>query len=98
MNITLTPELQHWVQDQVESGSYQSASDVMQEALRLLQEQDEIRQARLEKLRQELQVGIDQLDRGEGIPFSEEFGANIKHLCQANVATGTDSMRSAGFF
>jgi antitoxin ParD1/3/4 len=51
MNVSLTPELEQLVAEKVESGMYPSASEVVREALRLLKERDELRQARLEELR-----------------------------------------------
>jgi len=73
MNVSLTPELEKLVNDKVESGMYHTASEVIRESLRLLQERDEQRQSRLEELRAEIQVGLDQLKRGEGIPAEEVF-------------------------
>jgi len=73
MNVSLTPELEQLVNEKVESGMYHTASEVIRESLRLLQERDEQRQGRLEKLRAEIQVGLDQLKRGEGIPAEEVF-------------------------
>ncbi|MEE9904208.1 MAG: type II toxin-antitoxin system ParD family antitoxin, partial [Chlorobium sp.] len=46
MNINLTPSLEKMVRDKVKSGLYTSASEVMREALRLMAEQDSIRQAK----------------------------------------------------
>lgn len=71
MNVSLTPELEGFVQEQVESGLYQSASEVVRESLRLLQERKQDRQARLEVLRKEIAVGLEQLDRGEGVSLDE---------------------------
>ena len=50
MNITLTPPLESMVQGKVASGLYSSPSEVMRDALRLMQEQDDINALRLEKL------------------------------------------------
>ncbi|MBD2179526.1 type II toxin-antitoxin system ParD family antitoxin [Aerosakkonema funiforme] len=75
MNVSLTPELEKFVQEKVKSGRYLSASEVVREALRLLQEQDQIRQLRLEKLRKELMMGIEQLDRGEGVDGEKVFAS-----------------------
>jgi antitoxin ParD1/3/4 len=59
MNISLTPHLEDLVRAKVESGLYNSASEVMRDALRLLQERDQLREMRLEELRSEIQKGID---------------------------------------
>jgi len=73
MNVSLTPELEELVNQKVVSGMYHSASEVIREALRLLKEQDELRQYRLEQLRKEIAIGLEQLDRGEGIPGKVVF-------------------------
>jgi antitoxin ParD1/3/4 len=65
MNVSLTPELEQFVQAKVKSGRYLSASEVVREALRLLEEHDRLREIRLETLRREIAVGIEQSDRGE---------------------------------
>ncbi|MEG4347723.1 type II toxin-antitoxin system ParD family antitoxin [Microcoleus sp. A003_D6] len=65
MNVSLTPELEKFVRQKVKTGRYLSVSEVILEALRLLEERDMQRQMRMEKLRQEVAVGIEQSDRGE---------------------------------
>lgn len=74
MNVSLTPELEELINQKVSSGLYHSASEVIREALRLLKEQDELRQFRLEQLRKEIALGLEQLDRSEGIPGKVVFG------------------------
>ena len=69
MNVSLTPKLEALVRRKVESGLYNSASEVVREALRLLEEHDRIKEMKLEELRKEIQKGIDSLDRGEGTAF-----------------------------
>jgi antitoxin ParD1/3/4 len=73
MNVSLTPELEKFVANKVESGLYQSASEVIREGLRLLDDQDRLREIRLSEVRKKIQTGIDQLDRGEGIPGDEVY-------------------------
>lgn len=64
MNVSLTPRLEEFVREKVESGLYNSASEVVREALRLLVEQEKIRQMKAEEVRAEIQKGLDQLDKG----------------------------------
>lgn len=59
MNINLTPQLEEMVRQKVNSGLYTSASEVVREALRLMDEKDRLRAARLEQLRQDIQEGLD---------------------------------------
>ncbi len=69
MNVSLTPELEQLVSDKVKSGLYNSASEVVREALRLLKEQDALKAYRLGELRREIAVGIEQANRGEVAPL-----------------------------
>lgn len=59
MNVSLTPKLETIIREKVDSGLYNSASEVVREALRLLEEQDRLRELRLEALREEIQAGLD---------------------------------------
>lgn len=72
MNISLTPELEEMVSQKVESGLYNSASEVIREGLRLLKEQDDLRQMRQEALRREVLKGYEQAQRGESQPLDVE--------------------------
>jgi antitoxin ParD1/3/4 len=71
MNISLTPELEKFVEARVQSGYFQTTSEVIRAGLRLLVEQEQLRELRMEELRKTIRVGLDQLDRGEGIPAEE---------------------------
>lgn len=59
MNINLTPQLEELVRSKVASGLYTSASEVVREALRLMDEQDRLREAKLEQLRSEVRRGLN---------------------------------------
>ena len=59
MNVSLTPELEDFVRAKVESGRYHSSSEVVREALRLLEQREQLRLLRLEELRLEIQKGLD---------------------------------------
>ncbi len=78
MNVSLTPELEQYVSGKVQSGLYHSASEVIREGLRLLKQKDEVHRGRLEELRREIQVGIDQANRGEVSAFNKETLKQIK--------------------
>ena len=69
MNVSLTPELQEFVANKVQSGLYQTASEVVREGLRLLRERDERSRQKLDDLRKDIAAGIDELDRGKAAPL-----------------------------
>jgi len=64
MNVSLTPELESIINNKVKKGLYGSASEVVREAIRLLQQRDETQEAKLAALRIEIQKGIDDLEAG----------------------------------
>ncbi len=59
MNISLTPQLEEMIREKVASGSYTSASEVVREALRLMELEDEIRGIKLQQLREDIQEGLN---------------------------------------
>ena len=59
MNINLTETLEEMVRSKVASGLYNSASEVVRDALRLMQEQDAYRAVRLGQLQAEIQQGLE---------------------------------------
>jgi antitoxin ParD1/3/4 len=67
MNVSLTPQLEELVKKKVDSGLYGSASEVMREALRLLEERDRIHALHIEELRAEIRKG---LESGEATPLN----------------------------
>jgi antitoxin ParD1/3/4 len=67
MNVSLTPELEQYVQEKVSSGLYYSASEVIRESLRLLREREQLQKIRLQELGQDIQAG---LDSGEPTPLN----------------------------
>ena len=71
MNVSLTPELEQYVSAKVESGRYNSASEVVREALRLLEEHEQAKTAQLAAFNHELGRRLDSLDQGNHIQPSE---------------------------
>ncbi len=69
MNISLTPQLESFVKQKVSTGLYNSVSEVIREALRLLEEKEALKLMKLQALRGDIQTGIDSLDRGNGRPL-----------------------------
>jgi antitoxin ParD1/3/4 len=67
MNVSLTPELEQFIDVKVGSGRYNSASEVVREALRLLEERDQARNAQIAAFDQELDRRLASLDRGDRV-------------------------------
>ena len=73
MNVSLTPELEKFVTDKVSSGRYTSASEVVREALRLLEEYERSRAVQLEEFNRELQRRIESADQGDYVTAEESL-------------------------
>jgi antitoxin ParD1/3/4 len=67
MNIILKPEQEQLIQAKVNSGKYTTVEQVVTEALQLLDERDKHYQKWVEDTRKKVAIGLEQLDRGEGI-------------------------------
>ena len=86
MNVNLTPQLEELVRAKVDSGMYTSASEVVREALRLMDEQDRLRQARLDELRSDVRKG---LDSGASEPWDAaavKAKARVRRTAKSTVA------------
>jgi antitoxin ParD1/3/4 len=79
MNVSITPELEQFIHARVQSGMYQSASELVREVLRLLAERDELRKRRIEAMDAFIQVGLDSAARGEFVD-PEEMDADLDQL------------------
>jgi antitoxin ParD1/3/4 len=91
MNVSLTPELEQFVNVKVRSGLYHSASEVIREGLRLLKQKDEVHQTKLEDLRREIEIGIDQDDKGQVSRFTKDTLKDIKALARKRLAADRKS-------
>ena len=83
ISVSFTPQQAEFLAACVASGRYQSASEVVREGLRLLEDRQRRRQAELERARALIKEGADQLDRGEvvdGATFFREWDEELKAL------------------
>ena len=83
MNVHLTPELEQLVQTKVQSGCYNSASEVVREALRIMEQRDEVRSIQLQELRHRMDRALGESARGEGTD-GEEFMQGMLELDTGN--------------
>jgi len=69
MNVSLTNELESFIDGMVASGMYYSASEVVRDSLRLLKEKEDLKARRFEDLRADIMLGYEQAKRGESKPL-----------------------------
>jgi antitoxin ParD1/3/4 len=72
MNVSLTNQLESYVQQKVATGMYNSASEVIREALRLMAEKDSEQSLKLEALRADIQKGVNSIAAGQSKVFDPE--------------------------
>jgi len=70
-NISLTPELERFIDSRVESGLYESASEVVREGLRMLRHREELQQKQVERVRARIEQGWQESERGEVVSDTE---------------------------
>ena len=73
LQIALSPDQERFIEDRIASGRYLTPSEMIDEGLRLLKEREIIRQAAIVELKQEIQFGIDEADRGDLVDGEEVF-------------------------
>lgn len=72
MHVSLTPKLNAFVKAKVKRGLYNNASEVMREALRIMQEHEEVRSLKLKRLRTALSKGEGDLAAGRSTTLSSD--------------------------
>ena len=86
MNVSLTPELERLISEKVDTGMYQTASEVVREGLRLLRERDQ------RELRADVRAGFDAADRGE---YTEYTASSVRALASKVKAKGRNAKKPA---
>jgi len=86
VNVSLTPELERLINDKVDTGMYQTASEVVREGLRLLKDRDD------RQLRADVRAGFEAVDRGE---YTDYTASTIKGLAAEVKAAGRRHLASA---
>ena len=93
VNISLTPELDAFLQSRVKSGRYQTTSEVVREALRLLQRQEKERDQAFQQLKLKLDRGAGQAERGELLNGDKVF-EELRELIEERRRAKKKAVRS----
>lgn len=67
MTISLSPEQENFIQNQLENGKYKTAAEVIADAFKALEERNKTYEQWVQETREKVAVGLAELDRGEGI-------------------------------
>ena len=94
-NINLTEHWDHFVERQVASGRYSNASEIVREALRLLEEQEQQRTEKLKALRQAAKQGFDEVDQGQGIVLKSKKAIR-EFIRDIEAEAGTKTVQNGG--
>jgi antitoxin ParD1/3/4 len=85
MQVSLTPELTKLIQEKIQGGHYRSTLEVIGEALRLLDDRDRVATVRFGELQQKIQIGVAELDQGEGLDGEDVFAELEADIQQAEA-------------
>ena len=94
MNITLSPELENLINEELQTGDYFSPTDVLREGLLTLKARRIPKKERLESLRLEIQKGIDAIREGDYTTYRtdqlDEFAEEIikRSLAKRHIKNG----------
>lgn len=89
-NISLTPEQDAFIEQAVEAGEYQNASEAVRDALRALQQRRREDALKLRALRLQIKAGVEALDRGE---FTEVADADLDRYLEGLSAKAAKRAR-----
>jgi antitoxin ParD1/3/4 len=78
MNVSLTPELEHWIEKLVKSGMYQSSSEVIRAALRMLYKTETLSDAHLEQMREAVTHGQADIAAGRFVENNPQLLSDVK--------------------
>jgi antitoxin ParD1/3/4 len=81
MNLTLKPELESFIQQEILAGKYSSPDEAIEAALNLLQSKNSVDRLAAE-LREKIDIAAAQLDRGEGLN-GDDVIASLRAKLQA---------------
>lgn len=93
MNVLLKPELEKFIDEQVQQGLYDSAEDAINAAVAQFKTERELTASQLDRMRDEVDIGLAELDRGEFVEFTAQniiverravFSRSIGRNCQNN--------------
>ena len=89
VTITLRDEDRQFIETAMQAGRYVTESEVVSDAIAELRAREELRQARLADVRAKVMVGIEELDRGEGVPWDvDEIMAEGRALLESRKNGG----------
>ena len=88
MNVNLGTVFDQFIAELLQTGHYQSQSEVVREGLRLLKEREELKNLRLAELRKEIAIGSEQAGRGEFVEGTEAFAKIRQRSAQRKRANG----------
>lgn len=91
MNVSLTTELEELVEAKVSTGRYKSASEVVREALRLLEERDQLHAVKLDEIRAQIAEGIAQVEAGQVVDGPEAVERVRKRIAAEKKARKTEA-------
>lgn len=85
MKVSLTPRLDKFIKDRIKDGRYDSPSEVVRDALLLLEDHEYLRKKKLDRLRADVKKGLDDLRQGRYKKYDRE---GLKRLFENTKSRG----------
>ena len=87
MNISITPQLEDFLQERVRTGRYNNVSEAVRAAVRLLQLQEQQYEARLAALQKEIDLGFEE----DTVPYTRALVEDIKNRGRERMRLSNDA-------
>jgi antitoxin ParD1/3/4 len=88
MTVTLSPELEQFVAEQLKTGHYRSADDVIAQSLGMLRAQEEFIETHTAELREKIAIGLDQIRKGRVVDGRQAIQNLRKKLRKREAGNG----------
>jgi antitoxin ParD1/3/4 len=85
VEVTLTKDIENYIQEKVNSGQYASANEVFLASIKLLKEIEKTYQGRFEELRNEVRIGLEAAERGDVIDSDQVFNRLAAILAESKA-------------
>lgn len=89
-NVVLTDHQEKFIAEMVGSGRYRNASEVLREALRLIERREVEDRAKLDALREAAQIGVGAIERGDFRAFDriDDLEAHLDQVGELAIERG----------
>ncbi len=88
MHIQIPEQMLNFIQQQVQSGYYSNAAEVVRDAIRHMMDERGYTTNKRQDFMNAVQIGVDQIEQGQTVPWNDETRVSIRKTARQKVKTG----------